>query len=46
MKHIKTYNWDKYGRLLAAFYNNNININDMMIEKGYGYAYDGGTKHS
>ena len=43
---IKAYNWDKYGRLLAAFYNNNININDMMIEKGYGYAYDGGTKHS
>ena len=41
---IKTYEYDKYGRLLADFYNNNININNIMIEKGYGYTYNGGTK--
>lgn len=41
---IKTYEWDKYGRLLAEFYIDNININKLMIEKGHGYSYDGGTK--
>ena len=43
---IKTYEWDKYGRLLAEFYIDNININKLMIEKGHGYSYDGGTKRT
>tara|TARA_B100001093_G_C26717746_1_gene966408 strand:- start:100 stop:600 length:501 start_codon:yes stop_codon:yes gene_type:complete len=36
--------WDKYGRLLGNIFVNNININNEMIEKGYGNKYDGGTK--
>jgi micrococcal nuclease len=41
--------WDKYGRLLGTLYttnhlNINVNINDLMIKNGFGYAYDGGTK--
>lgn len=43
---IKTYTWDKYGRLLAEFYINNVNVNNLMIEKGHGYPYDGGTKRT
>jgi len=35
---------DKYGRPLANLYQNNININELMIEKGYAKKYDGGTK--
>ena len=38
--------FDKYGRLLAEFYIDNININKLMIEKGHGYSYDGGTKRT
>ena len=41
---IKTYEWDKYGRLLADFYYNNVNLNELMIKEGHGYSYDGGTK--
>lgn len=38
--------WDKYGRLLGTLYTNetNININEWMINGGYGYPYDGGKK--
>lgn len=38
--------WDKYGRLLGTLYidNNNLNINEYMINNGFGYAYGGGTK--
>lgn len=41
---LKCYKWDKYGRLLGEFYVNGININKEMINKKYGYKYDGGTK--
>ena len=41
---IKTYEWDKYGRLLADFYYKGKNINNLMITNGHGYSYDGGTK--
>jgi len=37
-------NNDKYGRPLAIIYNNNININNLMIEKGFANSYDGKTK--
>jgi micrococcal nuclease len=36
--------WDKYGRLLGIIYADNININQYMINNGFGYVYDGGTK--
>lgn len=40
--------FDKYGRLMATFYDNENfdgkSINDKMIENGYGYSYFGGTK--
>jgi len=41
---LKCYGWDKYGRLLAEFYTNGVNINKEMIDKNFGYPYDGGTK--
>jgi endonuclease YncB( thermonuclease family) len=41
---VKSHGWDKYGRLLGEIFVDNININNDMIEKKYGYQYDGGTK--
>lgn len=37
-------NFDKYGRLLGTIFLNEMNINELMIEQGYGVGYDGGTK--
>ena len=36
----------KYGRLLGWLYigDNNISINEQMIDEGYAWSYDGGTK--
>ena len=47
--------FDKYGRPLATLYTEHspkccffsktrVNINELMIQKGHGYPYDGGTK--
>lgn len=37
--------FDKYGRLLIKLYNNDDKcINDLLIETGLAYEYDGGTK--
>ena len=38
--------WDKYGRLLGTIYvdDERINVNQYMINNGFGYTYDGGTK--
>lgn len=47
--YIKCGEFDKYGRLLGTLYineNDDISVNDMMIENGYGYSYFGGTKIS
>ncbi len=43
---IKFGNFDKYGRILATVFNlsNNNNVNELMIQNGYGYEYHGGTK--
>ena len=41
---VKSHGWDKYGRFLGEIFIDSININNEMIEKNYGYAYDGGTK--
>ena len=35
---------DKYGRLLANIYINNLNLNEYLIEKKYAYRYEGGKK--
>jgi endonuclease YncB( thermonuclease family) len=44
---IKCGKFDKYGRLLADvyLYGETVSINDLLIQNGYGYAYNGGTKH-
>ena len=36
----------KYGRLLGWLYigDGNVSLNEKMIEEGYAWAYDGGTK--
>ena len=35
---------DKYGRPLGNIYQNNINLNNLMIEKGFAKKYDGKSK--
>jgi micrococcal nuclease len=43
---IKTLKDDKYGRLLGEFYgNDDVCLSDLLIEKGYAWAYNGGTKN-
>ena len=45
--YIKCGKFDKYGRLLGEIYinkNDKKSINQIMIDEGHGYAYDGGTK--
>jgi len=43
---IKTLKNDKYGRLLGEFYgDNDVCLSDLLIENGYAWEYDGGTKH-
>ena len=41
LKNVET---EKYGRLLAEVYVDDININNYMIENKYAVKYDGGTK--
>ena len=43
---IECLEFDKYGRLLGNLFieGSDISISNMMIEKGYAKAYDGGTK--
>lgn len=42
---IKTTKDDKYGRYLGEIYGDqHICINDVLINKGYAWEYDGGTK--
>jgi micrococcal nuclease len=36
---------EKYGRILADVYLDNLHINNWMIEKGYAIKYNGGTKY-
>lgn len=43
---IKTLKDDKYGRLLGEFYGDGgVCLSDLLIEKGYAWAYDGGVKN-
>ena len=41
---IKNIENEKYGRILADVYLDEICLNEWMIEKGYAVKYDGGTK--
>ena len=41
LKDVKT---EKYGRLLATVYLNNINMNEWMLTNNYAIPYDGGKK--
>jgi micrococcal nuclease len=36
--------YDKYGRALATIFHNNININELLLEKNFAVPYNGGTK--
>ena len=36
---------EKYGRILANVYYNDIHINKWMLDQGLAVSYDGGTKH-
>jgi len=45
--YIKCGGFDKYGRLLGKLFVNQDDehsVNEIMVEKGYGYEYHGGTK--
>ena len=45
--YIKCGDFDKYGRLLGTLFleeKDEVSVNDLMIQHGHGYAYDGGTK--
>ena len=43
---IKTLKDDKYGRLLGEFYGDgDVCLSDLLIDGGYAWAYDGGTKN-
>ena len=35
---------DKYGRILANIFINNMNLNQYLIDNKYAYRYEGGTK--
>jgi endonuclease YncB( thermonuclease family) len=35
---------EKYGRILADVYINDINLNELLIKERYAVKYDGGTK--
>ena len=37
---------DKYGRVLVIIYKNEVNINNLMITKGFANPYDGGKKNN
>ena len=41
---IKNIENEKYGRVLADIYLEDLCLNEWMIEKGYAVKYDGGTK--
>jgi len=41
---LKNTSSEKYGRLLADVYLDDVCINDWMIEQGFAVAYSGGTK--
>jgi micrococcal nuclease len=43
---VECFDFDKYGRLLVHIHTNGKNVNNILIEEGFAYAYNGGTKRS
>jgi micrococcal nuclease len=43
--HLKNVSHEKFGRLLADVYLDDIHINQWLIDNQYAVKYDGGTKH-
>ena len=41
---VKTSKDGKYGRMIGYFWRDDVCLNDQLIEQGYAWAYDGGTK--
>jgi endonuclease YncB( thermonuclease family) len=41
---LECHGFDKYGRVLATVFVDNLNINNYLLEKGLVVPYDGGTK--
>ena len=41
---VKTEKDGKYGRMLGWLYAGDLNINQRMLDAGYGFPYDGGKK--
>ena len=44
--HLKNIQSEKYGRILADVYVDQLHINDWLIQERYAVKYDGGTKSS
>lgn len=45
--YIECLGWDKYGRLLANIYPDNVSkitLNSQLMSEGFAYAYDGGSR--
>jgi micrococcal nuclease len=42
--YLKKVDTEKYGRLLADVYYENLHLNQWMLDNHYAYPYDGGTK--
>jgi endonuclease YncB( thermonuclease family) len=45
MVHLRNIGTEKYGRLLADVYLNDMHINEWLLTHKYAVEYDGGTKH-
>lgn len=45
MVHLKNVSTEKYGRILADVYLDNLHINQWMLDKNLAVPYGGGTKH-
>lgn len=45
MVHLKNVSTEKYGRILADVYLDDLHINQWMLTNNYAVPYDGGTKH-
>jgi len=45
MVHLKQLSTEKYGRILADVYLDNLHVNKWMLDNGLAVPYDGGTKH-
>ena len=41
---LKDVQWDKYGRLLANVFLDEVNINEWLLDNNYAVPYEGGTK--